>query len=210
MMEKSYCNGIWNENIYITSKDFHTDIYFPLKSSKKEYIGEHDFESMKKIIQENHNLSNIIVDSRLTYLILVCELNIPNYILIYNIQNTEIESFNEFSYKEIFKFTKTLLYSDFKINLINCYLIINFLSENIQWKNSIINSLISKKNILEILINYLGWSNYHKSFDKPKSYKLIQIIKNRFQNYELLFNNTNELINSLIYLKNNQITLEFN
>lgn len=210
MMEKSYCNGIWNENIYITSKDFHKDIYFPLKSSKKEYIGEHDFESMKKIIQENHNLSNIIVDSRLTYLILVCELNIPNYILIYNIQNTEIESFNEFSYKEIFKFTKTLLYSDFKINLINCYLIINFLSENIQWKNSIINSLISKKNILEILINYLGWSNYHKSFDKPKSYKLIQIIKNRFQNYELLFNNTNELINSLIYLKNNQITLEFN
>lgn len=210
MMEKSYCNGIWNENIYITSKDFSKDIYFPLKTSKKEYIGEHDFESMKKIIQENHNLFNIIVDSRLTYLILVCELNIPNYILIYNIQNTEIESFNEFSYKEIFKFTKTLLYSDFKINLINCYLIINFLSENIQWKNSIINSLISKKNILEILINYLGWSNYHKSFDKDKSYKLIQIIKNKFQNYELLFNNTNELINSLIYLKNSQMTLEFN
>lgn len=210
MMEKSYCNGIWNENIYITSKDFSKDIYFPLKTSKKEYIGEHDFDSMKKIIQENHNLFNIIVDSRLTYLILVCELNIPNYILIYNIQNTEIESFNEFSYKEIFKFTKTLLYSDFKINLINCYLIINFLSENIQWKNSIINSLISKKNILEILINYLGWSNYHKSFDKDKSYKLIQIIKNKFQNYELLFNNTNELINSLIYLKNSQMTLEFN
>ena len=210
MMEKSYCNGIWNENIYITSKDFSKDIYFPLKTSKKEYIGEHDFESMKKIIQENHNLFNIIVDSRLTYLILVCELNIPNYILIYNIQNTEIESFNEFSYKEIFKFTKTLLYSDFKINLINCYLIINFLSENIQWKNSIINSLISKKNILEILVNYLGWSNYHKSFDKLKSYKLIQIIKNKFQNYELLFNNTNELINSLIYLKNSQMTLDFN
>lgn len=210
MMEKSYCNGIWNENIYITSKDFSKDIYFPLKTSKKEYIGEHDFESMKKIIQENHNLFNIIVDSRLTYLILVCELNIPNYILIYNIQNTEIESFNEFSYKEIFKFTKTLLYSDFKINLINCYLIINFLSENIQWKNSIINSLISKKNILEILINYLGWSNYHKSFDKLKSNKLIQIIKNKFQNYELLFNNTNELINSLIYLKNSQMTLDFN
>ena len=209
-MGKSYCNGIWDKNIYITSKDLMKDIYFPLKDSKKEYIGKHDFESMKKIIQENHNLFNVIVDSRLIYLILVCELNIPNYILIYNIQNTEIESFNEFSYKEIFKFTKTLLYSDFKINLINCYLIINFLSENIQWKNSIINSLISKKNILDILINYLGWSNYHKYFDKDKSYKLIQIIKNKFQNYELLFNNTNELINSLIYLKNSQISLEFN
>lgn len=206
---KDLLNAVWNSNIYITSQEFNKDIYFPLKNTRKIYIDSKDFQSLKKIIIENYKSNNLIIDGRLIYLILVTELNFPDYILIYNIQSSEVESFNEYGSKELFKISKTCLYSNYKWKLITCYLILNYVSENIVWKSASINKLLVKNDILDILLNYLGWSNYHVIESEEKTKKLISIIKNKYENFEVLFENQNQLMNSLITLKTNNINLQF-
>ena len=202
-------NAVWNSNIYITSQEFNKDIYFPLKNTRKIYIDSKDFQSLKKIIIENYKSNNLIIDGRLIYLILVTELNFPDYILIYNIQSSEVESFNEYGSKELFKISKTCLYSNYKWKLITCYLILNYVSKNIVWKSASINKLLVKNDILDILLNYLGWSNYHVIESEEKTKKLISLIKNKYENFEVLFENQNQLMNSLITLKTNNINLQF-
>lgn len=206
---KDLLNAVWNSNIYITSQEFNKDIYFPLKNTRKIYIDSKDFQSLKKIIIENYKSNNLIIDGRLIYLILVTELNFPDYILIYNIQSSEVESFNEYGSKELFKISKTCLYSNYKWKLITCYLILNYVSENIVWKSASINKLLVKNDILDILLNYLGWSNYHVIESEEKTKKLISLIKNKYENFEVLFENQNQLMNSLITLKTNNINLQF-
>lgn len=206
---KDLLNAVWNSNIYITSQEFNKDIYFPLKNTRKIYIDSKDFQSLKKIIIENYKSNNLIIDGRLIYLILVTELNFPDYILIYNIQSSEVESFNEYGSKELFKISKTCLYSNYKWKLITCYLILNYVSNNIVWKSTSINKLLVKNDILDILLNYLGWSNYHVIESEEKTKKLISIIKNKYENFEVLFENQNQLMNSLITLKTNNINLQF-
>lgn len=206
---KDLLNAVWNSNIYITSQEFNKDIYFPLKNTRKIYIDSKDFQSLKKIIIENYKSNNLIIDGRLIYLILVTELNFPDYILIYNIQSSEVESFNEYGSKELFKISKTCLYSNYKWKLITCYLILNYVSNNIVWKSASINKLLVKNDILDILLNYLGWSNYHVIESEEKTKKLISLIKNKYENFEVLFENQNQLMNSLITLKTNNINLQF-
>lgn len=206
---KDLLNGVWNSNIYITSQEFNKDIYFPLKNTKKIYIRSKDFQSLKKIIIDNYKSNNLIIDGRLIYLILVTELNFPDYLLIYNIQISEIESFNEYGSKELFKISKTSLYSNYKWKLINSYLILNYISENIVWKSASINKLLIKNDILDLLLNYLGWSNYHVIESEEKTKKLISIIKNKYENFEVIFENQNQLMNSLITLKTNNVNLQF-
>lgn len=206
---KDLLNAVWNSNIYITSQEFNKDIYFPLKNTRKIYIDSKDFQSLKKIIIENYKSNNLIIDGRLIYLILVTELNFPDYILIYNIQSSEVESFNEYGSKELFKISKTCLYSNYKWKLITCYLILNYVSNNIVWKSTSINKLLVKNDILDILLNYLGWSNYHVIESEEKTKKLISLIKNKYENFEVLFENQNQLMNSLITLKTNNINLQF-
>lgn len=206
---KDLLNAVWNSNIYITSQEFNKDIYFPLKNTRKIYIDSKDFQSLKKIIIENYKSNNLIIDGRLIYLILVTELNFPDYILIYNIQSSEVESFNEYGSKELFKISKTCLYSNYKWKLITCYLILNYVSNNIVWKSASINKLLVKNDILDILLNYLGWSNYHIIESEEKTKKLISLIKNKYENFEVLFENQNQLMNSLITLKTNNINLQF-
>lgn len=206
---KDLLNAVWNSNIYITSQEFNKDIYFPLKNTRKIYIDSKDFPSLKKIIIENYKSNNLIIDGRLIYLILVTELNFPDYILIYNIQSSEVESFNEYGSKELFKISKTCLYSNYKWKLITCYLILNYVSNNIVWKSASINKLLVKNDILDILLNYLGWSNYHVIESEEKTKKLISLIKNKYENFEVLFENQNQLMNSLITLKTNNINLQF-
>lgn len=206
---KDLLNAVWNSSIYITSQEFNKDIYFPLKNTRKIYIDSKDFQSLKKIIIENYKSNNLIIDGRLIYLILVTELNFPDYILIYNIQSSEVESFNEYGSKELFKISKTCLYSNYKWKLITCYLILNYVSKNIVWKSASINKLLVKNDILDILLNYLGWSNYHVIESEEKTKKLISLIKNKYENFEVLFENQNQLMNSLITLKTNNINLQF-
>lgn len=206
---KDLLNGVWNSNIYISSHEFNRDIYFPLKNTRKIYIDSKNFQALKKIIIDNYKSNNLIIDGRLIYLILVTELNFPDYLLIYNIQSSEIESFNEYGSKELFKISKTCLYSNYKWKLINSYLILNYISENIVWKSASINKLLIKNDILDILLNYLGWSNYHVIESEEKTKKLISIIKNKYENFEVIFENQNQLMNSLITLKTNNVNLQF-
>lgn len=206
---KDLLNGIWNSNIYISSHEFNKDIYFPLKNTRKIYIDSKNFQALKKIIIDNYKSNNLIIDGRLIYLILVTELNFPDYLLIYNIQSSEIESFNEYGSKELFKISKTCLYSNYKWKLINSYLILNYISENIVWKSASINKLLIKNDILDILLNYLGWSNYHVIESEEKTKKLISIIKNKYENFEVIFENQNQLMNSLIILKTNNVNFQF-
>lgn len=206
---KDLLNGVWNSNIYISSHEFNRDIYFPLKNTRKIYIDSKNFQALKKIIIDNYKSNNLIIDGRLIYLILVTELNFPDYLLIYNIQSSEIESFNEYGSKELFKISKTCLYSNYKWKLINSYLILNYISENIVWKSASINKLLIKNDILDILLNYLGWSNYHVIESEEKTKKLISIIKNKYENFEVIFENQNQLMNSLIILKTNNVNFQF-
>ena len=204
-------NGINKKTIYITSNKFN-NIYFPLNDSISVNVDEFAVNEVTSMIKEYYNKANFVIDARLEYMMLVLDRKFPNYITVFNIYNTTFELLNKYiSSPNMFSISEFHLYTSTKEKLIDMYIVIKFMTREVQWKMTTAMNVIEQGTLLDLLLNYLGFDEINKIDIMDKANKLRELVSCNFRNDDhdiKLFNNKNELMNALLLLRDNSVPLK--
>lgn len=206
-------NQLHDRTLILTCKSF-TEIYYPIQNSVTVNIeNELNFPGVKKLILKFHDKFNIIIDSRLEYIIITTELHFPGYTLIYNISNHKVCKFVVyFTPKLSLNLSFLYLRTNDGRKLIDLFVFINYVCKNLSivWNvDSAIQIASISNNIVELVLNYIKIHRFELIDDGEKNKLMssfIQVITNKFEDIRSpIFENIDKLFTILMILNNSKI-----
>lgn len=200
-------NGLCEKTIYITSDKLQSEVYFPLKNSAIVNVEPYDVNKVSDMIRLYYDKANFVIDIRLEYLILILDKIFKDYVTVFNIYDTTIISITTFlSGSTLFNVPVFKIYTSTREKLVDMYLTIKFVSKNVNWNVTNALNNIEKQSLLEILMNYIGFSDIERLNVTEKAERFRTLVHNDFRNNDQdiqIFDNKNELANALLILRDN-------
>lgn len=175
-------NGTFEKTLIIAPDT--EPIYYPFQDYK--LIKLKNVVDGVNIIEKYMNKINILIDSRLKNLVLICFLNYGDETLIYNVHNNNITVASEYiNSSAMFNLNNNIIHTVNGEKLIYLYLFCNYVVDfNLQWSiNKAINSL-NKNNIVELILNYIGVHEIIKTDSENQNEyinEIENIVKNKFK-----------------------------
>ena len=207
-MSLKITNGTRSTTVFVTSKEFVPDVYFPIKDSIRYDVDIYAVEEVAAMISKHHLTSNFVIDSRHEFLILILDRMFPSYITVFDIYSTKMMSVNHFlASSSMFNISEMHLYTNDKRKLVDMYLVLKFITVSIPWRINTAMNVLNQSTLVDLLLNYLGFQDIEPIDMTDKAEMLVKIIKNGFKNEDesvVLFGNRNELMNALILLRDNE------
>lgn len=200
-------NGLCEKTIYITSDKLQSEVYFPLKNSAIVNVEPYDVNKVSDMIRLYYDKANFVIDIRLEYLILILDKIFKDYVTVFNIYDTTIISITTFlSGSSLFNVPVFKIYTSTREKLVDMYLTIKFVSKNVNWNVTNALNNIERQSLLEILMNYIGFSDIERLNVTEKAERFRTLVHNDFRNNDQdiqIFDNKNELANALLILRDN-------
>lgn len=175
-------NGTFEKTLIIAPDT--EPIYYPFQDYK--LIKLKTIVDGVDIMEKYMNKINILIDSRLKNLVLICFLNYGDETLIYNVHNNNITVASEYiNSSTMFNLNNNIIHTVNGEKLIYLYLFCNYVVDfNLQWSiNKAINSL-NKNNIVELILNYIGVHEIIKTDSENQNEymnEIENIVKNKFK-----------------------------
>lgn len=204
-MQDNFVNGMYNFTIILISKLIVPQIYYPIKNCVEFDIDEHDYEKASAIIKEYHNKANIIIDSRMEFLILSVHLNFPDYCLIYDINtSTIIDVITYLTSRSVLDLQGLVIYTKTGQKLVELYMFIRQYCPLIPWNITTALDICERNDkFIDILLNYVGIKEFYVN-ETTKVYvdEIRKITSSNFSVFNRKFDDNNTLFSALTLIKN--------
>ena len=159
-MEEKYVNGTYEKSLIIMSECIYPQIYYPIKNRMEFNVDPYDFKKVKDVITKFHDKLNIIIDSRLEYIILAVHINFPDYCLVYDVNNNDggraVDSYVFLSNRNNIDIHGITIYNKLGRKLIDLYMFVKYYCRNILWKTSFAREVCDRSNcLIDILKSFI-------------------------------------------------------
>lgn len=198
-------NGLHKNTIVITST-FPVQYYYSIKNCVEVKVDEYDFEKLQRFIKSSYKNTNIVIDSRLEYLILATGLAYKDYCLVYDVNDSFTKTFYQYlSSRSVLDQRGLFVYTVNGRKLIDLYMFIRHFCTNlsIAWNTDrAIEICKNNTSFIDIVLNYIGIHKYNmcdKISDIIKEMNVI--VRCNFSKRKLLFMDIDELYTTITAMK---------
>ena len=207
---KETTNGTHSNTIIITSK-FPILIYYPIQNHEEVFVNEFDFDKVNTFIEKLYKKVNIIIDSRLSYLILATALSYQDYCLIFDIEDNTVKNVYQYlGSHTVLDLRGLYLYTVNGKKLIDLYMFIKHFCTNLSiiWNTDRGIEICDHNNsFVDIVLNYIGIQKFIK-VDETVIAKINNIVKHNFTHHELPFIDIDTLYSALVIMKSDDMIVK--